>query len=316
MTVAAMVGLCILSCTGKQGTADSGSAVSPEDSMMAVMNEKAAALGLLQFKIVSLSDSLIADVKIMDYSSDEEPTPYTMGKMRSYYEVKTLEAVDGKPEVVEFINQWLTLDAASVALAQEFETLGDDEPLLTAAQVGKKYAELKEEGFVDVRAALEKSCKLFLTNEEDEFFSETGNTYNSSIGLKMNTENLLTIYMSGYEYAAGAAHGMPWEFAKTFDLKNLRVLTLDDIVAKSGRNAVLKMVVRQLREDDTYGEGGLNADIDFPSVPPALMEDGVRFDYMVYEVGPYAMGMPSVTIPYEKISPYLTSEVKELLELE
>jgi hypothetical protein len=39
---------------------------------------------------------------------------------------------------------------------------------------------------------------------------------------------------------------MPWEFGMTFDLKNLRLLTYDDILLKDSHEAVLKMVVEQL----------------------------------------------------------------------
>ena len=42
-------------------------------------------------------------------------------------------------------------------------------------------------------------------------------------------------------------------------------------------------------------------------------EKGVAFDYGPYEIGPYALGMPQALIPYDKIKPYLTPEVKELL---
>ena len=55
---------------------------------------------------------------------------------------------------------------------------------------------------------------------------------------------------------------------------------------------------------------------DFPGTDPALDKDGVRFDYGAYELGAYAMGMPSAVIPYEKIKKYLTPGVKELLGME
>jgi hypothetical protein len=109
---------------------------------------------------------------------------------------------------------------------------------------------------------------------------------------------------------------MPWDFGVTFDLKNLRMLTYDDILKKEGREAVLKMVIAELQ--DEFGEDDmLNSpeEIELPANDPALEAEGVRFDYGAYEIGPYALGMPGVVIPYEKMKPYLTEEVKELLEL-
>lgn len=104
--------------------------------------------------------------------------------------------------------------------------------------------------------------------------------------------------------------------AKTFDLKNLRILTLDDIITESGKQAVLKMIFDQL-EDEYADVWDMASDAsDFPGAAPALDKDGVRFDYGAYELGAYAMGMPSAVIPYEKIKKYLTPGVKELLGME
>ena len=109
---------------------------------------------------------------------------------------------------------------------------------------------------------------------------------------------------------------MPWDYCETIDLKNKRILTKDDIFTKSGQKAVLRMVVAELV--DEYTEEGLNdiSDIELPGNDPSFIKEGVVFDYGAYEIGPYALGLPSVTLPYEKVKQYLTPEAKELLGLE
>lgn len=45
--------------------------------------------------------------------------------------------------------------------------------------------------------------------------------------------------------------------------------------------------------------------IPMPQEPPHLSKDGVVFEYGQYEIGPYAIGMPSFTLPYEKVKDFL-----------
>ena len=263
----------------------------------------------LVFEEVEQVDSLIADVKIVDYGNDDES--YEMGKSRNYYRAQKLKAVAGKPEAVEFVNQWLTLNAAGKHV----------EDPVTAERVKAEYEKLKkEEGVKDVASALKKACKEYLGDEApmDEMGWETGNDLDMEMSVVWNTEQLLTLRLSGYDYSAGAAHGMPWNFCMTFDLKNLRVLAMDDVLLKNGRKEVLKMVVAALRDEYSEAIDMMNpaSEIDLPGVAPALLPEGLVFNYGAYEIGAYALGMPEVVIPYSKLRNYLTPEVKELVGIQ
>jgi len=299
--------LLLMACTGNKGAATQAEDGASDSSEVVSVSDT------LVFEQVVYKDSVEYKVKIVDYSSDEDPAPYEIATVMDRFEGISLKAVAGKPEVVEFINQWLIIDA---------DPLENVEAPVTAEKVAEVYAKLKERGETDVRSALLARCAgnvnaVVVSDDPDEMEEmpfESANEYESSIEVYWQTKNLLTLWDSGYDYHAGAAHGIPWGFGRTFDLKNLRILTLDDIITKAGRPAVLKMIIASLQ--DEYGEVGmLNApeDIDFPGVDPSLMAKGVAFDYGPYEIGPYALGMPQALIPYDKIKPYLTEEVKELL---
>lgn len=300
--------LMLMACTGNKG-ATAEAAVADDSAAVTVSDT-------LVFEEVELVDSLAYKIKVVDYSGDEEPYPYTIETVTDYYRLSTLKAVAGKPKVVEFINQWLTLSAAGEYM---------EEPA-TAENVAKHYAQLKKEGYVDVRSAFKRASGASLgENASEDEENEDGlmdmgfasaNEWDHNVSIHWQTPTLLTLWKSGYDYSAGAAHGMPWDFGVTFDLKNLRLLTYDDILKQDGRKAVLKMVIAELQ--DEYGEDDmLNSpeEIELPANDPALEAEGVRFDYGAYEIGPYALGMPGVVIPYEKMKPYLTDEVKELLGL-
>jgi hypothetical protein len=185
------------------------------------------------------------------------------------------------------------------------------------------YARLKKNNVTDVFTAMKNRAAGHLNatvgaeepDEMPELSFESSNEYESSISVLWQTENLLTLWDSGYDYSAGGAHGMPWGFGRTFDLKNLRVLTMDDIITQAGRPALLKMIIATLKDEYADGWDMANEEetIDFPAYAPSLLAEGVAFDYGAYEIGAYALGMPQAIIPYDKIKPYLTPEVKELL---
>jgi hypothetical protein len=54
--------------------------------------------------------------------------------------------------------------------------------------------------------------------------------------------------------------------------------------------------------------------IPLPVQEPYPSATGLIFTYQQYEIACYAARMPSFTVPYEQVMPYLTNEVKELLK--
>ena len=299
--------LLLMACTGnKAASAQDGDA---GDSAAAVPESDT-----LVFEQVDYKDSVEYQVKIVDFSSDEDPAPYEIATVKDYFDASSLKAVAGKPEVVEFINQWLTIDA---------DPLENVEAPATAADVAEVYAKLKQKKVTDVITALKYRAAGHLNatvgaeepDEMPELSFESNNEYESSISVLWQTKNLLTLWDSGYDYSAGGAHGMPWGFGRTFDLKNLRILSMDDIITKAGRPTLLKMIIDTLKDDYADGWDMANEEesIDFPTCDPSLVAEGVAFDYGAYEIGAYALGMPQALIPYDKIKPYLTPEVKDLL---
>ena len=132
--------LLMMACTGnKTATAQEGS-----DSSANIPESDT-----LVFEQVVYRDSVEYKVKIVDYSSDEDPAPYEIATVMDRFEGISLKAVAGKPEVVKFINQWLTIDA---------DPIENVEAPVTAAKVAEVYAKLKERDVTDVRSALLARC--------------------------------------------------------------------------------------------------------------------------------------------------------------
>ncbi len=70
-----------------------------------------------------------------------------------------------------------------------------------------------------------------------------------------------------------------------------------------------------LWDDPETPENELEFGLPLPATPPCLLSDGMFFCYQQYEIAPYALGLPMVTIPFDVIAPLLSAEGRELLGL-
>ena len=53
--------------------------------------------------------------------------------------------------------------------------------------------------------------------------------------------------------------------------------------------------------------------IPYPAWAPIPTPEGLDFTYQQYEIASYADGMPSFTLPYEEVLPFLTEDAKKLI---
>ena len=87
------------------------------------------------------------------------------------------------------------------------------------------------------------------------------------------------------------------------------------IIKSENDKGLHRLIINAVK--NKLGENYENINDEFESSPVAgiihLVKDGVQFDYQHYEIGPGYFGQVSITIPYEKIKPYLTEEAKNIL---
>ena len=128
-----------------------------------------------------------------------------------------------------------------------------------------------------------------------------------------------------YLYMGGAHGGVTGKGAMTFDKKDGHLV--ESLLIPGCTEAIQPLLVKGLlgyykdadvemtREellDHLFIEGGI---IPLPAWTPYPGEDGVVFTYQQYEIASYAEGMPSFSIPYGEIKPFLTEEAAKLLGL-
>lgn len=149
----------------------------------------------------------------------------------------------------------------------------------------------------------------------------------SKFVMKLNeTDRYVTYYSSFYSYSGGA-HGMAFEYGTTFDKKTgvmLRnVLNPKDVKALQPiLRAGVESYFRRWYEKEHDAESRVKTDMEalslengiipLPGSGVYLSPEGVVFIYGLYEIGAYAIGMPTFTVPYKKIGKFLSPEARHL----
>ena len=145
--------------------------------------------------------------------------------------------------------------------------------------------------------------------------------------MKLNeTDRYVTYYSTFYTYSGGA-HRMASEYGATFDKKTgvmLRnVLSPKDIKAlqpilRAGVESYFRGWYKKENDvesrvkEDMDGLSLENGIIPLPENGVYLSPEGVVFIYGFYEIGAYAIGMPTFTVPYKKIGKFLSPEARRL----
>lgn len=135
------------------------------------------------------------------------------------------------------------------------------------------------------------------------------------------TEKFVT-YLCTIEGYAGGAHGWFISQGQTFRKSDGRRVNFDIFREES------KMELADLIKDNVllqYFEAESDSKESFffqefeeifplPDSDPMFTKAGVTFTYQQYEVAPYAAGLPTCTIPYDLMDPFLTQAGRNLLE--
>lgn len=158
--------------------------------------------------------------------------------------------------------------------------------------------------------------------------------YQASFDIAINkiaeTDKFISYERDDYIYTGGA-HGLPNAFVITFDKKS--GLPIESNFLKNTDDKGFKQLLKEGLEEYfvTYSENVYSLDdkdnilkfflfeetdadnLPLPNNQPYLTEKGVGFLYVHYEIAPYSSGKPNFVIPYEKIKPYLSDEVLNLI---
>ncbi|WP_110670391.1 RsiV family protein [Salinicola halophilus] len=110
------------------------------------------------------------------------------------------------------------------------------------------------------------------------------------------------VELDGYLFSGGA-HGLPLTEYMVIDRDSHQVVTLDDMLVPGQRPAYARALTRAHQRWTTGDEIHVNPR-DWPlsiSDNAAPLAEGLAVKYQVYDLGPYAIGQPTLTIPYTEL---------------
>lgn len=156
----------------------------------------------------------------------------------------------------------------------------------------------------------------------DHTFAMAPFSYTASVRKVADTPRYVTYTAENYVFLGGA-HGAAASYTYNILKPSGRVLaaTVDtalvrkmqpllaqgvaDYITAQGQKVTAKEVLSLLFID--------NGIIPLPKCPPYLTPTGLCFVYQQYEIGPYAMGMVTFTLPYDKVKSYMAPEALQLV---
>lgn len=152
-----------------------------------------------------------------------------------------------------------------------------------------------------------------LDREWKENAYEGGSAYVETIEFTKDFENDNCVSLCAHSYYFHGGVSNSFCDAATFRKVDGKFIS---IIKSADDTGLQRLIVSALKSK--IGEDYENLNDSFKSSPcpglAHLVNKGVQFDYQHYEIGPGYFGQVSITIPYDKIKPYMTEEAKNVLE--
>lgn len=154
----------------------------------------------------------------------------------------------------------------------------------------------------DVKAALDE----FVTSQFAEVPADSVFVYSLMVTPDYlgHVNNFELFEINSYVFTGGA-HGMPYSEYLTFDLTTKKQVTLDDMLIKGKKprfealaHDAYKAWVKTVADDVSSYEKSWPFML---SDNVTLTETGINIRYQHYSIGPYAYGMPVLSIPYSQL---------------
>lgn len=178
--------------------------------------------------------------------------------------------------------------------------------------INHRLAYLFDSTATNAKAEADKFIKQYNTDKQKGAVRQNAfYTLKSHADIIRQDSTLLTLELNGYEFESGA-HGLSLTKFINWDIKNHKVLTMDEVFVDGylpKLNQIADTIFR--KEENLSLAASLANDYFFKNAEFSLNKNflitplGIRFLYNVYEIKPYAAGQTSIDIPYTKISKLL-----------
>mgnify|MGYP000852374480 FL=1 len=147
-----------------------------------------------------------------------------------------------------------------------------------------------------------KSFQMYMLNMAGEEYNNNNEKYVAKTSFKTNYkgENILSISVIFYQYTGGA-HGIYDMVGYNFDLKKGTLIELNELLAnESYKDIINEEIKRQISENEKnidYFEDESGFKSIASQQPYYIKDDKLVIFFSLYEIAPYASGIPEFEIP-------------------
>jgi hypothetical protein len=164
-----------------------------------------------------------------------------------------------------------------------------------------------------------------LTDDQRKEFLEDmpGWEYDFSLTKTSETDRYVIFLSEDFVFSGGAHGGIIGCGPLTFDKKDGHLVEkfLEESALQEMQPLLRKGLVQyyssfgqEIQPEQLDENLMLSGDvIPFPAWEPIPTPEGLTFTYQQYEIASYADGMPSFTLPYDEVLPFLTEDAKKLI---
>lgn len=153
--------------------------------------------------------------------------------------------------------------------------------------------------------------------DEENPFANIPSALTSDYKVIYNNNSLLSLYFDKYEFLGGA-HGMTYRMPFNIDLRDGSELELSDVFKPDSnyKDVIDKAIQAEIAknpegyfEPEMDGFKGIEDDQFF-----TLQLDGITVYFQLYDIAPYAAGIPEFKIPFSEFGDMVNPELQKRLE--
>ncbi len=179
----------------------------------------------------------------------------------------------------------------------------------------KKLNSYYETNILSFKKKLEAEAKKYYDAAEQT--PTTLHPYVAQVDYKVTLRkpSLVSLYISYYQYTGGA-HGMYEWKANTFDIDKKKELSLADLFQQDSKfiDIIKQEIKRQINQDSGKFFPDAAALVDKATTFKFFLEpEHIVLYYPLYEIAPYASGIPTFRIPYTLLENDLKSNYRKIL---
>lgn len=195
-------------------------------------------------------------------------------------------------------------------------------PIFSNQDKINKFVQAEIANIISVKNSNDLNIEKSLTNfiEDFEVSIQKQKNIPTDWQLKLHTKVIrqtkeyICLAHEYYSYTGGA-HGIYAIYYSTYDLKNEKKLALEDLLIPDCQTELAAIGEELFREKEEISTSqSLEKDFFFEQGKFSLPENftitpnGIKFLYNVYEIKPYAAGITTLTIPFDKLKKIIKSD--------